>query len=123
MRLPTGTWLSYSYTVLCNLHIHVYFQIFISKSECNIACIRSFGNFNAGLDHNLSVVLGSILFLSCMLTTSGTTNIIITSRWAKCYITFISLVLLTTNLDNKRVWDSNHTTYDDSLLPNIFKWA
>ena len=32
-------------------------QIYISKSDCNVACIGSFGNFNAGLGHNLSVLI------------------------------------------------------------------
>ena len=50
LRLPTGTWTSCDNMALCHLHTHVFkFGFTFQKSECNVACIVSFGNFNAGL--------------------------------------------------------------------------
>ena len=121
MRLPTGTWSSYGNTALCYLHIHEYFSFRFTFQRLNVTLLASeaLGTLMLVLVIIYQFCSQFILFFSCKLTTSGTNNIIITSRWAKCYIMFISSVLLTINLNDKRVW----AMYYDALLPNIFKWA
>ena len=37
-------------------YMYVQIEIYKLKSECNVACIGSLGNFNASLGHNLSVL-------------------------------------------------------------------
>ena len=52
-QLASGHHTSIQHCATCT---YMYILDSISKSECNIAWVGSFGNFNAGLGHNISVL-------------------------------------------------------------------